>query len=280
MSTLKLSGSVGFNADNQPADVKTVRALLNGFVQSGQLAGFPILPIDETWPPILPYIEKFQKAVAGFPKPDRKIDKNGTTWKKLIEPPKNPWAGYGTCLWAYLAMVRSPLDSIKPDLWSAALKALVRFSDHPKLLRPEIVTMVDFRISRQMPRLWTVNIKEHTLLHHAWCAHGTNSGKKDLPNAFGDGDKKTSLGAYITRVKYEGSMLGHVKTPQPALKLDGLEKGINGRALERGILFHAATYVKPNNVGNSWGCFSTPVDQNHRIVSAISGGSFVYAYAG
>lgn len=281
MATPSISDSVGDGGRNHPDDVKTVQALLNGFVHSGQLGETKSLPIDGAWLPTVPYIVKFQKNVVGFSAPDGKIDRNGTTWKALIKPPRGPVQTLLAVQLAVTQVALGPIDLIKTDLWNAAMYSLIKHSGFHGLLRPEIVTLMDFRISRNDPRLWVVHLEERKLLFKTWVAHGTNSGKGAVPTTFGDGQRMTSLGAYVTRDDYLSGNLGHVEKPEPALRLTGLEPGINGRAKERGILFHAATYVKPPHaVGNSWGCFATPVKDNKSLVPAIADGTFVYAYAG
>lgn len=276
-----ISAAVGQGGTNHLADVKTVQSLLNGFVASGQIGETTVLPIDGDWVKTVPYIEKFQKNVAGLSSPDGRIDKNGTTWKALIKEPHGPVQVMLATAMALKNMALGPVELIPSDLWLAAMMALIKHSGHQGLVRPEIVTLMDFRISRNQPRLWTVDLETRSLFLKTWVAHGTNSGKSSIPTTFGDGDRKTSLGAYCTRDDYNSSTLGHVEKAEPALRLTGLEPGINGRAKERGILFHAATYVNPPKaVGNSWGCFATPIADNKKLVPAIADGTFVYAYAG
>jgi L,D-transpeptidase catalytic domain len=60
----------------------------------------------------------------------------------------------------------------------------------------------------------------------------------------------------------------------------GLEDKINDRAWERGIAFHAATYVNPPSVANSNGCFATPLSDNVKLIPLIANGTFAFAYAG
>jgi hypothetical protein len=278
MAKPSISASVGDGGINHKKDVKTVQGLLNGFVAANQFGELPILPIDGDWVATLPYIERFQKN-HGFTYPDRKIDPDGKTWKDLIKHPIDPGLVLRTHLLAITAVTRGPLSTIRPEHWDAAMTALIKFAGHEDLLRPEVVTFVDFKIKRSSPRLWVVNIEEHKLLLTTWVAHGSKSGGA-LATMFDNGHQKSSLGAYATRTSYRSSTLGHLPegTSEPALRLTGLEYGINHRARERGVLFHAATYVNPPVVGNSLGCFATPIKDNKVLVPMIADGTFVYAF--
>jgi hypothetical protein len=282
-----ISSSVGKNGANPPVldDVKTVQTLLNGFVLSGELGELPPLTVDGATAPTIPYIEKFQKNVAGFNNPDGTVDPDGKTWKALIQPPGASSAtGLVAVGLAKVNLLLGSIGKIPADLWAAALNSLTRHCDHPDLTRPWVLTLVDFRISKKLPRLWVVNLTLREVLSHVHVAHGSGvEGKNtsEVPKDLGDSNKRSSLGAYVTFHPYKTSTVGHVDSPQPALKVKGLDKGVNGRARERGILFHAATYVEPPlKVGNSWGCFATSLEDNRTIIPQIGPGSFVYAYKG
>jgi hypothetical protein len=75
------------------------------------------------------------------------------------------------------------------------------------------------------------------------------------------------------------SKLGKVSREEPFADVIGLTKGVNGRAYERGIAFHAASYVQPPTAfGSSNGCFATPVGDNRVLIPLIERGSFAFAY--
>jgi hypothetical protein len=288
MANPKITSSVGKNAASPPLldDVKTVQALLNGFVLSGELGEQNTLPLDGAVAPTIPYIEKFQKNVAGFNNPDGTVDPGGKTWQALIKPPRAATAAGLVALGlAHVNIILGPVGTIRADLWEAALNALILHRDHPDLSCPHALTLMDFRVGRKMPRLWLVNLALREVRANVHVAHGKGAHKKnrgDVPKDFGDSDYRTSLGAYVTYHPYRTSTVGDVDSPQPALKVKGLDRGVNGRARERGILFHAATYFNPptNKFGSSWGCFATSVDVNNSLLPQIGPGSFVYAYAG
>jgi hypothetical protein len=182
-------------------------------------------------------------------------------------------------------VAKGPVGGIATTAWNTALTSMITHSGHPKLARWHLVTVVDFELSRKVERLWVVDLKKRSTLIHTWVAHGggpkNSDGKPvdyqgDFADRFEDGQKFSSLGPYITLNEYL-SDLGHLSN-KPALKIMGLHSGINGRAKERGVVFHGADYVNPGVVGNSWGCFATPATVNPDVVATIKNGSFVFAY--
>jgi hypothetical protein len=280
-----ISASVGNKATNFPDDVRTVQTLLNGFVAAGRMGDLSPLKIDGNPKPTIPYIETFQKKLAGFFDPDGKISPNGLTWAKLNQTPDGVVELIAGFNMVDAARKRTPPGKMPDDLWQAGLNALVDHLGNVHLHNPEIVTFMDFRIIRTERRLWTVNIRDGELVRKTYVAHGKNSGGEKAKK-FDNRDYKTSLGAYVTLSMGTSSKLGMVNGPEPTASVIGLEKGTNDRAYHRGIKFHAATYVNapspanPYSVGNSDGCFATPVHENKTLIPEIAGGTFAYAYAG
>lgn len=279
--------SVGKNGTNDADDVKLVQTLLNRYVAANLLGSRPNLVVDGNWSATVPYIEDFQRVILGRGNPDGRVDPlPGGTMTQLLIDPVEQLVDVARCNALAIGNVaKGPIDGIAPDLWNAALNALIKNSNHPKLKRWHMLTVVDFRLSRKTSRLWVVDLQKRERLHRTLVAHGGGPKKSDgkpvdyqgdYPDHFEDGMKFSSLGAYITANVYS-SDLGHLNN-QPAMKIIGLEKGINGRAQERGVVFHGADYVKPSSVGNSWGCFATPETANPSIVADIKDGSFVFAY--
>lgn len=280
--------SVGKGGTNNGEDVKLVKTRLNLYVAANKLGARQPLAVDGNHVPAIPYIEDFQRLVLGFNYPDGNLTPGKTTIKKLMEDPPDPFGIIKCNALAIKNMLQGPVGDIPGDLWKAALTSLMRYSAESKLTRWHLMTVVDFRKSKKTERLWIVDLSSRTTLFRTCVAHG--GGPKnaeghpidkqgDIADRFEDGNRFSSLGAYITLGTHP-SNLGHL-TQKPAMKLMGLEPGVNGRALARGVLFHGADYVnqKPKgSVGNSWGCFATHPDVNPPLVNAIQGGSFVFAY--
>lgn len=73
-------------------------------------------------------------------------------------------------------------------------------------------------------------------------------------------------GAFVTRQSYHGRF-------GRAMRVAGLEPGINDNALGRAIVFHAHPFVFW-----SGGCFVTPAAINDRLIDLARDGAFVYVH--
>jgi hypothetical protein len=146
------------------------------------------------------------------------------------------------------------------------------------LVKKDILTLVDFSLSSNTKRLWVIDLATNTILYNSFVAHGRNTGE-EFANSFSNAEKsfKSSLGFYSTGEIYIGK---HGKS----LKLDGLEKGINDNARNRGIVMHAADYVSDffikahNRLGRSQGCPALPIEFTEKIINKIKDKSCLYIY--
>ncbi|EKD91945.1 MAG: hypothetical protein ACD_29C00282G0001, partial [uncultured bacterium] len=70
-----------------------------------------------------------------------------------------------------------------------------------------------------------------------------------------------------------------------SLRVNGLEKGINNNVYDRAVVIHPASYVTPSFIkqngyaGRSWGCFAVNPAHADKFISAVKGGSVLFAYA-
>jgi len=144
--------------------------------------------------------------------------------------------------------------------------------------KKDILTLIDFSLSSNEKRLWVIDLSTNTIVFNSLVAHGRNTGDefaKSFSNA--SSSFKSSLGFYSTGEVYNGK---HGKS----LKLDGLEKGINDNARNRGIVIHAADYVSDffikahNRLGRSQGCPALPIEFTEKIINKIKGKSCLYIY--
>jgi hypothetical protein len=141
-----------------------------------------------------------------------------------------------------------------------------------------IITICDFSQSSRRKRLYLVDIENYKLLMQTHVAHGRNSGK-EYATRFSNQAKshQSSLGFYITRDTYWG---GHGL----ALKIDGLEPGINDKAERRNIVVHGSKYVGPDYlrfskyIGRSFGCPAIPSKQTNEIINTIKNGTCFFIY--
>jgi hypothetical protein len=110
-------------------------------------------------------------------------------------------------------------------------------------------------------------------------AHGESSGyiyATELSNRIGS--HRSSRGFYLTGEAYQGDF-------GPALKLYGLEEGINDNAFRRDIVLHGATWASYGSIlenggrlGRSWGCPAVPLPAVEGIVERLKNGSLLYIH--
>jgi len=142
----------------------------------------------------------------------------------------------------------------------------------------EVLSIVDFRVASNKERLWVIDLKSKTILHHTLVAHGEGSGKEyalDFSNEINS--HKSSLGFYITEDTYVGKN-------GLSLRLRGLERGFNTNALERYVVIHGAdyateSYLKENGIlGNSKGCPAVPMGEHLNIIEITKEGTCLFIY--
>ncbi len=146
------------------------------------------------------------------------------------------------------------------------------------LVQKDILTLVDFSLSSNVKRLWVIDLDTNTILYNSLVAHGRNTGE-EYANSFSNSNSsfKSSLGFYLTGETYNGKH-------GMSLKLDGLEKGINDNARERGVVMHSANYVSDSfikcnkRLGRSQGCPAIPEALLKDIVNTIKNKSCLFIY--
>lgn len=165
------------------------------------------------------------------------------------------------------------------DAFQFAYQGYLTLLNNNQLNNPEVLTVVDFSKSANEKRFFVINLKDTSLMYKNFVAHGRNSGQvyaKDFSNQ--SESYKSSLGYYLTAETYIGKF-------GLALRLDGLEKNINDKARERGIVIHGADYVSQEfirqngRLGRSLGCPSLPKDGNYNsIIQEIQQGACLFLY--
>lgn len=146
------------------------------------------------------------------------------------------------------------------------------------LIRKPLLTIADMSKPSGQKRLYIIDMENGKLLKHTLVAHGRNSGDviaKQFSNT--PSSLQSSLGFFLTSDTYQGNN-GY------SLRLAGLEKGINDKALERAIVMHGASYVNEQiaasgRIGRSWGCPAVSVKEHQEIINTIKGGSCLFIYA-
>ena len=165
-------------------------------------------------------------------------------------------------------------NKIKFELFRRAYKGMEKL----KLPR-NILTIIDFDKPSTQKRFWVIDLTKEKLLFETYTAHGKNSGYL-YATKFSNtpASNQSSLGFYKTEKTYQGEH-GY------SLRLKGLEKSINDKAMERAIVIHGAIYVgedfirKHKRLGRSWGCPALPTELSTKIIDAIKGGTCLYIHA-
>jgi hypothetical protein len=147
------------------------------------------------------------------------------------------------------------------------------------LTNTKLLSIIDYSKPSTEKRFFIIDIENHKLLYQTLVAHGKKSGYLNatkFSNKYGS--HKSSLGFFRTGNSYNG-IRGY------SLQLDGLEKGINDNARQRGIIIHGANYVDERLangngvIGRSWGCPAVSKKLSKEIINLLKGGSLLFIYA-
>ncbi|MGG9964271.1 murein L,D-transpeptidase catalytic domain family protein [Ferruginibacter sp. SUN106] len=167
---------------------------------------------------------------------------------------------------------------ISQEAFSEAMKGYTYLQEKKLLNNTNVLTIVDYSKPSSQKRLFVLDMTEGKILFNTLVAHGRNSGLEYATN-FSNAEEshKTSLGFFITMNTYTGNN-GY------SLKLQGCEKGINDKALERAIVVHGAEYADENflhnngYLGRSYGCPAVPEKLSKKIIDTIKNGSCMFLY--
>lgn len=159
-----------------------------------------------------------------------------------------------------------------------ALKGYKNLLEQGKLKTTGVMSICDFSQSSRHKRLYIINLDEMIVSMNTYVAHGRRSGGEfaysfsNNPNSH-----KSSLGFYITGQTYQGQH-------GLSLRINGLERGINDRALARNIVVHGSVYtgeefLESNGVcGRSFGCPAVPSTQIDEVINTIKEGTCLFIY--
>lgn len=172
------------------------------------------------------------------------------------------------------------LDSVglSVQAFMTALKGYHNLLDKGLLDRSGLLTIVDFSQPSSNKRLYVLDLLAGKILFNTYVAHGRRSGG-EYATSFSNKNRsnKSSLGFYITRNTYHG-------VDGLALRLQGLDKGFNDKALARGVVLHGSWYVNEQYLnsngllGRSLGCPAVPMAEHEQIISSIKEGSCLFMY--
>ena len=139
----------------------------------------------------------------------------------------------------------------------------------------KFLTLIDFTRHSGQKRMFIldlVNEKVDALL----VAHGKNSDKDNDGYATEFSNVSESLTSSLGFFKVAERFSGDHGT---SLRMDGLESR-NDKARARGIIIHAADYVRPDleKMGRSWGCPAVETKWMATLANRLEQGSLLYAY--
>ena len=199
--------------------------------------------------------------------------KSATGTKIFLYPPVDSAAKNTVVTTSVVPSLKSVYDSLHLSLkglsqqaFDFAKQGLQKLLEEGRLLNDSIISIVDFSQSSNQKRLFVLDIKNYKVLFNTLVAHGRNSGR-EVATSFSNQNEsyKSSPGFYITKETYEGKN-GY------SLKLEGIERGINDNAFERGIVIHGADYVcdayinSQGYIGRSQGCPALPERLHKSII--------------
>lgn len=171
------------------------------------------------------------------------------------------------------------IDRLDQKIFGMAIKGYLQFKEENTFDNPNFLTIVDYSRSSNEKRLYVVDLLNCKVLFHELVAHGKNSGNEFAKKFSNEkGSSKSSLGFYCTAYIYYNSF-GY------ALKLIGLEKGINDHAFERGLVFHGSKDInfdfidKHKTLKQSDGCLTVSHQAVNLIIDKIKDGSCIFVYA-
>jgi len=166
---------------------------------------------------------------------------------------------------------------LRPLVLRLALRAHARALRHGWTDAP-VLTVIDYTRRSRERRLWVLDLARDSVLATELVAHGRGTGD-DVARRFSNlpGSLASSLGTFITGGTYRGRH-------GVALRLRGMDAGLNDRAEARAIVIHGADYVSPDAVrrlgrlGQSWGCPALAPSAVARVIGLIRGGTVLFAY--
>jgi hypothetical protein len=162
--------------------------------------------------------------------------------------------------------------------WQYALKGYQKLLEKGRIEKSDVITICDFSLSSRQKRLFIVDLKNYDVVLSTYVAHGRRSGG-EYAKRFSNrtNSHQSSLGFYITKNPYYGEN-------GLSLRLEGIEKGFNDKALRRNIVVHGSEYASDNFLnankflGRSHGCPAVPEGDIDTVVSTIKEGSCFFIY--
>ena len=166
---------------------------------------------------------------------------------------------------------------LHPAVLRLGLEALARAARIGWTTVP-LLTVIDYSRPSRERRLWVLDLARDSVLARELVAHGRGTGA-DVARWFSNrpGSLRSSLGTFITGRTYMGRH-------GLALRLRGMDAGLNDLAEARAIVVHGADYVgegvvrRLGRLGRSQGCPALERAAARRVIELIRNGTVVFAY--
>ena len=172
-----------------------------------------------------------------------------------------------------------PGDELEKPIFNLSMVGYYNMKKNDLLQDDSVITIIDYRKASKNKRFFVINLFEKKVLYSTLVAHGKGSGAQ-FAELFSNkpGSLQSSIGFFITEDSYYGKH-GY------SLKLEGVEPGVNDKAMQRAIVIHGASYVSESfikrygRLGRSWGCPALPEDITREVIDKIKGGSCLFVYS-
>jgi hypothetical protein len=202
-----------------------------------------------------------------------------TAVRSEVNPGPSPLPAVPSALRSVYDSLHLNLKGLSQQAYQYARQGFDKLIQQGKLANQSIISIIDFSLPSNKKRLFVIDLENYKVLFNTLVAHGKNTGYENAVSFSNqESSFKSSPGFYVTQETYEGKN-GY------SLKLEGLERGINDKALERGIVVHGAPYVSDERantpggfVGRSQGCPAVPVQVSRPIINTIKNGTCLFIY--
>lgn len=200
------------------------------------------------------------------------------TFKKEISAAKTAIVAESTVSKVYDSL-KLNLAGLSKDAFDYAVKGYEYLKATGKIKNVNVLTIADFTKHSSKKRLFILDVKNYKVLFNTYVSHGQGTGAamaerfSNIPESH-----QSSLGFYTTTDTYIGKH-------GLSLHLQGMEAGINDKALERAIVMHGAAYVSEDfirargYIGRSHGCPAVPEQLTKPIIEKIKNGSCLFIYS-
>ena len=179
---------------------------------------------------------------------------------------------------ALMSLDAGVASGVSASVFQLAVGAVSCAVNSRAIEKPQTLTVIDYSLPSTEPRLWVFDVASGKMLFKELVAHGRNTGE-NMATSFSDtmNSRQSSLGLFVARDTYVGSN-GY------SLRMQGLEPGFNGNAMDRAIVMHGAPYVnetlarQQGRIGRSWGCPALREAIARDIIDTVRGGGVIFSY--